>query len=760
MYNVAMPYKINTKNALMYLTFAFALIFLNFATDDVPLSSALYFAMLMCGTSPLICSAIYILSSVVYLNLISLATFAFSAILLSSVTLIYRRMGKSIRFEYIIYLAISEVPYLIFSPIYDDTLLTLIENEYAVKGINIAISLVFSLFAVKFVHTLLFRLYRCKLKEDEIVCISVVATGVLLGVYNVAGNVFYPAICAGGIVFFVRLTRSPTAIIIAAIFALPATIATLSLEHITYAILLCIATLLFVRSGRVAPSIIALALVAAYYWVNGYFLASSSMIIIRCIVLLLFTIAPCICPDETLKNLYLKLSFLETLPDLALDRSRKRTSEKLYRISEVFKEIECAFNNIEDNLNENETKKKMLEELKEKCCKNCEKRTKCAHTNVYVGIKKLVESGCIKGKVNLIDLPAEVTTNCASPTDIMTRLNSLLYEYRRYMTEAENAKSGRKLLAEQARGVSDVMKNCAVELCKSLTEYKSEEEILKRELANCGIPCPELYISGENSEVLAMIERDADIKKILEILNNVTQKNYVLKDKFEYGGNRDYLVFTIAPALDATFGVALKIKKGERVSGDTHSVIKISESKFLMALSDGMGSGEYAQKVSATAISLIEAFYRANMPEEGVLETINKLLSFNRDERFTCIDIAAVNLESGVADFIKIGSPAGIILREGEVKVLESDSLPLGILDTLHPTICREKLKSGDMVVFMSDGITSAFPSQPDLYEFMQSAHRLNPQSLADEILLKALTLTGGEATDDMTVVCTRLFER
>jgi len=30
-----------------------------------------------------------------------------------------------------------------------------------------------------------------------------------------------------------------------------------------------------------------------------------------------------------------------------------------------------------------------------------------------------------------------------------------------------------------------------------------------------------------------------------------------------------------------------------------------------MALSDGMGSGEYARKVSESAISLIEAFYRA-----------------------------------------------------------------------------------------------------------------------------------------------------
>jgi stage II sporulation protein E len=113
-----------------------------------------------------------------------------------------------------------------------------------------------------------------------------------------------------------------------------------------------------------------------------------------------------------------------------------------------------------------------------------------------------------------------------------------------------------------------------------------------------------------------------------------------------------------------------------------------------------------------------------------------------------------------MADFIKIGSPAGIILREGEVKVLESDSLPLGILDSLHPTICREQVQSGDMIVFMSDGITSAFPSQTELYEFMQSAHRLNPQSLADEILNKALTLTKMEANDDMTVICTRLFKR
>ena len=162
---------------------------------------------------------------------------------------------------------------------------------------------------------------------------------------------------------------------------------------------------------------------------------------------------------------------------------------------------------------------------------------------------------------------------------------------------------------------------------------------------------------------------------------------------------------------------------------------------------------------SATAISLIEAFYRAEMPEGTVLNTINKLLSFNRDERFTCIDIAAVNLSSGMADFVKIGSPAGIIVREGEIKVLESQSLPLGILENLRPTVCTEQLRAGDIVVFMSDGITSAFSSSTELYEYLQSLRPLNPQSLADTILIAARE-RAKTVVDDMTVLCTRIFEK
>ena len=80
-------------------------------------------------------------------------------------------------------------------------------------------------------------------------------------------------------------------------------------------------------------------------------------------------------------------------------------------------------------------------------------------------------------------------------------------------------------------------------------------------------------------------------------------------------------------------------------------------------------------------------------------------------------------------------------------------------MENLRPTVCTEQVAGGDIIVFMSDGITSAFPSASDLCEFLQELKPLNPQNLADKILAAALDKTNHTATDDMTVVCTRLFD-
>ena len=751
--------KVNTKSAVMYLIFAVAVIFINRTLADIPFSLGLFFAMLTCGTNIVLTSVIYVTASVVYIDWVSSLLCFAEAVFLGLVTYLYRRTKRKMRIEAAAYLAIALAPYIAFSSWQGISGIDFLNNEYIFKSLAAIAVIVFAYFCYKTVYAALYRVMRCRLKEDELVCCAVVYAAFGTGVYNLCGFFVYTAIAAGAIIFSVRLARSPSALAFALITAFPPAIAELSAVPFSAYLAAATVALLFSGAGRFAPSVVTAVLAALYSYFCGGFDCAVVLIVFRALLLLCTTAVPAVFSDGFFKNVKYRLLVKEVLPDTAVERSRRRTGEKLYRISEVFREIECAFNSLDDDINDTATRKRMLEELKEKCCKNCDRARLCARTNVYTGFKKLIDSGCIKGKANLIDLPSEVTVNCSNPTDVLMKLNGLIAEYRRFMTEAENAKSGRILLADQARGVAEVMKNCAVELSRTTREYAELETTLQNKLSTFGISCPELYIDGENMEILAVVCGRVDLKAMTGIISETTKRKYLLKDKLSYDGEKSCLVFSAPPRLDAAFGVAYAIKNGESVSGDTHSVIKINEHSFLMALSDGMGSGEYAKKVSSTAISLIEAFYRAEMPEGTVLNTINKLLSFNRDERFTCIDIAAINLSSGVADFVKIGSPVGIIVREGEIKVLESQSLPLGILENLRPTVCTEQLRAGDIVVFMSDGITSSFSSSTELYEFLQSLKPLNPQNLADTIL-KAAKERAQNISDDMTVLCTRLFEK
>lgn len=730
--------------------------FVNFAVPHSPLSLGLYYAFLLCGTNAVAAPLLYIAASAAEADLIYTATAAFAGVFLAAVTFIYRRTGRRLKAEAAVYFAIAVTPYIVFAapPPLGQNL-----NTYLIKGVAAAVAGLYCVFAYKSVYALFFRLMRCRLREDEYLSLGVTFAVIGAGVYSALGGGAYICLSAMGIIFFTRLLKSPSALIISVAFAVAPCAVTLSAEPLTAYICGALAALVFANAGRFAPSVAVAPLCAAYMYFKGVFGCPPPLIAVYALILFLCCALPALPKEKTLKNLRLRLECRQVLDGTQAERSRKRTAEKLYKLSELFREIERSFLSLDESVDDAAARERILIQLKEGLCKGCERQKRCKNTAVYGGFKRLIDAGCIKGKVNLIDLPSEITALCMYPSEVMLKLNALLYEYRKYMAETENARSGRRLLADQAHGVAEVMKGYATELAKRPSDYSEEEEFIKKALAVRGISCPEAQINDLYGEIAVVICGKFDINALTSTIGTALGTRYSLKEKIAYSEDKICLVFCQPPPLDAAFGVAYAIKKGEKVSGDTHSVIKINERSFLMALSDGMGSGVYAKKVSEAAISLIEAFYRAETPPDTVLKTINKLLSFNRDERFACIDIAAVDLETGRADFVKIGSPAGIIMREDGIKIMESASLPLGILDNLKPTVCTETLKSGDIIVFMSDGITSSFPSSTELYEFLQTFKPLNPQNLADAILAGALERTGRVAADDMTVVCVRIFE-
>ena len=234
----------------------------------------------------------------------------------------------------------------------------------------------------------------------------------------------------------------------------------------------------------------------------------------------------------------------------------------------------------------------------------------------------------------------------------------------------------------------------------------------------------------------------------------------ILSDRVEISEDKCYLLFTHAPEYDAVYGLARAIKDGSDMSGDTHAVTRVEGDRLLVALSDGMGSGKEAENLSSTTLSLIESFYKAGLSSPLILNTVNKLLSINTEDSFTALDLSVIDFNACTADFIKYGSPYGFIISDQGIRIVEGNSLPLGIIDELKPSVCTAPLNDGDIILLLSDGVSDAFGSSGEVIDFLRTLPAKNPQTLADEVLYTAIKKNGGEKKDDMTALAVRIFKR
>ena len=162
----------------------------------------------------------------------------------------------------------------------------------------------------------------------------------------------------------------------------------------------------------------------------------------------------------------------------------------------------------------------------------------------------------------------------------------------------------------------------------------------------------------------------------------------------------------------------------------------------------------------SSATPSIESFYKAGLNSPLILNTVNKLLSINTEDNFAALDVSVIDLNDLSADFIKYGSPYGFIIGENGVKIIEGSSLPLGIIEELKPTVCHTDLSDGDMLLFMTDGISDAFGSSGEVIDFLRTLPAKNPQTLANQVLEHALSLNSGQKKDDMTALAVRVYKR
>ena len=88
-----------------------------------------------------------------------------------------------------------------------------------------------------------------------------------------------------------------------------------------------------------------------------------------------------------------------------------------------------------------------------------------------------------------------------------------------------------------------------------------------------------------------------------------------------------YQVYSSEDKFVLQVGSAKITKEGNTVSGDCSLQIKLADGKYLLALADGMGTGEKAREYSRITLRLTKQMLSAGFDKEESVSMINAYLS-------------------------------------------------------------------------------------------------------------------------------------
>lgn len=748
------------EDVKLYIALAIAFALLSFVGEQgEPYTLPLFFAMLTCDLNLPLALLFFLLSGLFALSPLKWLVYGIDGAVLALAFFLFRRYGGKNQLLCVAFLLPTLLATFFLFPLESYEAFAFLP-AVAQKGILCAVLFCLALLFRAALKAMTQKLLRCRLSREELLYVFLFLFFVFLGLYRLGGENVYFAVSLFLVLLALPLQEPPGVVVFAVLLALPPALSAMSLQPIALFVLIAGMGAFFYPSGKLPSVLFILLGYFAYLLANGLYEQTTPQIVLQAACGLLPCIAFLALPQQRIDGMKKLFVFYRgnQLGRKAINRNRAAIGERLFALAAVFRKIESSFNAISAERQGEDVALIMQQNVIRDVCLGC-KTFDCQQN--APPLKRLTEIGCAKGKVNLMDLPNPLGSVCPHAEGIVLCVNNQLKEYQTQKIAEENAEMGRRLLASQAKGVSELLKNIAIKESQPVTESYDRERALHTELAKSGILCSEILLYGEEEETRAhiMLYGRCETATLLAAAERALRLPMILSEKVLIADEKYCYTLCKKPKLDAAFGVASRHKQNRLGNGDTHSVIRVSEKRFLAALSDGMGSGESAEKISQNAISLLESFYRAGMPRDIILATVNKLLAFQREEKFVCLDIASVDLDTGKAEVLKIASPLSFILSKDNIRVLEGDSLPLGMLEEVHPTTFSLQLQPNDLLLFLSDGITDAFRSSADLLDFLKQLTPLNPQALADKLLNAALSRNDGNANDDMTVLAIRLFE-
>lgn len=453
-------------------------------------------------------------------------------------------------------------------------------------------------------------------------------------------------------------------------------------------------------------------------------------------------------------------------------RIREVLTGRLGSVSESFAQLAATF----DDLSVKRTKAyqadiaHLFDDAADRICKSCGMCVHCWEKDfdvTYQSLFKLTDKLEQKGYADVLDVPEHFRKRCLRIDDLVGTINHLYDIYRLNSVWSAQVDESRKLVSQQYMGFSNMMRTLSEEIAADLSfenkmESKIATELLRQKIHPKQVCVFETSTGRTQAEVLLNEEEELQYEGdvLLTVSEVLGQPMRLVDVPSEEGEFR--LRFEPQFNYSITSGISKLKKEGQSKSGDNCCAMSLSDNRYVMAISDGMGSGKRAAAESGVTISLLEQLLSAGFDRMATVNLINSALVLKSGvESFATIDVSLIDLMSGTAEFVKIGSAASYIKREdGRVDTIYCTSLPAGILTTVDMELSSKRLFDGDMLIMVSDGVADAKRGVDWIEEYLQELDSDDPEEVAELILKEAVICKKGHVDDDMTVVAARIWEK
>lgn len=423
------------------------------------------------------------------------------------------------------------------------------------------------------------------------------------------------------------------------------------------------------------------------------------------------------------------------------------TSNNLYNISTIIDSFSEKYVEEEEDI---------FDILKNEVCKECKNLDKCWEDNydstmddIFNYIEKIEDDDYEE----FLDDKIFTYSYCRDERKIK---NKILLEYGRYKQSKDIISTNelKKCMSTQIKGISKYISDITNKAKDKSVKNIEQRIITNFEKNNLLIDRALIKMKDDECEVELKGNK-------FELKNNIVKSNALLSEvlnKRMININQNGNTFKQADKLQLEVGIAMKSAKGQSVSGDTYKLIDFLEDKYIMILSDGMGIGQDAQKMSSTLVNMYTNMAESNVSSEMITTIIGSFAQYmSNSEKIITLDTTLINLITGECEIIKIGGAPTFIIKKNSVDIIYSDTLPMGIFEEVEYYKETKFLEAGDIIVSVTDGVIDSkreiINKEFWVSGFLKNLYIDDPQIIAEELLQKTIENYNGEILDDVTII-------